>query len=266
MNQTIKNILGIAIAFSVLLFVFAIINFSIYYSKSIQPSSFRNFSVTGEGKEVAIPDVAEFTFDIITEGGKDIAGLQTENTDKTNKVIDFIKNQGIDSKDMKTQNYNLSPRYQNYKCYPLGVAQPNSLPIPQPCPPAVIIGYTITQTVQVKIRDFSKIGDILSGVIQNGANSVSELSFTIDDPTAIQDKARTEAIKNAKEKAESISQAAGFKLGRLLSIQEVGNPVPQPYFEALGMGTAQSVKTSTPTIEPGSQEITSDITLEYEIE
>ena len=67
--------------------------FANIYSKSIEPDSYRSFSVSGEGKIVAIPDVAQFSFSVITEGGKDIASLQQENTQKANRAIAFAEKQ-----------------------------------------------------------------------------------------------------------------------------------------------------------------------------
>ncbi len=83
---------------------YAAYSFSDAYSKSIQPSSFRSFSASGEGKIVAVPDVAQFTFSVVSEGGKDLGALQKSNVEKTNKIIDFMKSKGVDSKDIKTQN------------------------------------------------------------------------------------------------------------------------------------------------------------------
>ncbi len=264
MSDKTKNYLGIAIIVVMLMFGFAALSYvSSYsnyvdsYSKSIQPSSFRSFSVSGEGKVVAIPDVAQFTFSVITEGGKNIANLQKENSEKVNKAIEFVKANKVEAKDIKTQNYNLTPRYQYYSCPRTGGS----------CPPPEIVGYTITQTVLVKVRDFNKIGDIVVGVVQNGANSVSELSFTIDDPTKVENQARAEAINKAKEKAKDVAKAGDFRVGRLLSIQE---GYIQPFYTykemaplGLGGGGEPSVP---PIIEPGSQEVTVSVTLTYEIE
>lgn len=263
MDEKIKNYLGIAIIIGVFALAYAAINYVGTYSKSIEPSAFRSFSASGEGKITAIPDIAQFTFSVITEGGKDpegkqasygagISKLQKENTEKTNKIIEFVKSQGIESKDIKTQNYNLNPRYQYFNCpVPLRDGKPEI------CPPPEITGYTITQTVLIKIRNFEKISIILSGAVENGANSVSELSFNVDDPTILQDQAREQAIKKAKEKALSIAKASDFKIGRLLSIDEGGYPVK--------FGGEISRALLSPTIEPGSQEITATITLRYEI-
>lgn len=261
MNEKIKNYLGIAVIAVLFIFALSAMSYVSSYSKSIQPSSFRSFSASGEGKITAIPDIAQFTFSVITEGNKDIAKLQKENTDKTNKIINFAKSSGVTDKDIKTQNYNLEPRYQYYSC-------PVSREMAEPCPPAEIVGYTITQTIAVKIRNFDKIGDIMAGVVQNGANSVSQLSFSVDDISVVQDKAREEAIKKAKERAELIAKAGDFKVGKLLSIDEDGYPEPI-YGYGMGGFVAKSAMESSlpaPQIEPGSQEIKVNVILRYEIE
>lgn len=260
MSENIKNYLGIAIIITLLVISGSAWYLIKIYSKSIEPSSFRSFSTTGEGKITAIPDIAQFTFSVITQGNKNIAALLKENTDKINKAIDFVKSQGVEAKDIKTQNYNLEPRYQYFSC-PIR----NNEDV-QPCPPPEIAGYTISQTVLVKIRDFNHIGDLLSGVIQKGANSVSELSFTIDDQTNLQNQARTEAIQKANQKADGIASAAGFKIGRLLSIDEgISYPVPVYRFGAKEMAGIAAPASIAPDIEPGSQEITVNVTLRYEI-
>ena len=91
MNQTIKNVLGGAIVLAVLAAGYGVLSFANSYGESIQPSSFRSFSVSGEGKAIAIPDVAEFQFTVVTEGGTDLASLQSKNTDAANKAIAFVK-------------------------------------------------------------------------------------------------------------------------------------------------------------------------------
>lgn len=256
MNTTLKNIAGGALVLMMLAFSYAAFNFAISYAKVIQPTSFRSFNVNAEGKVVAMPDIAQFTFSVINQGGKNIADLQKDNTKKINEIIKFIKSRGVEAKDISTEGYNLEPRYQYYSC------KDDSA-----CPPAEIIGYTVTQTVSVKVRDFEKTGDLMSGATQNGANSVSNLSFTIDDPTEVQNQARAQAIERAKTKAKAITKAGGFRLGRLLSIEESG-AIPYPSYDLLsmsakGMGGGEM---AVPTIEPGSRDVTINVTLKYEID
>ena len=214
MNQSTKNVLSWAVVLAVLAVGYAALSFVNSYGESIQPSSFRSFSVTGEGKAIAIPDVAEFTFTVITQGGTDVASLQTQNTTAANKAIAFVKADGVADKDIETQYYNVSPNYETYNCTSVAVPmEPSGVPTPavRPCPPSSIVGYTVTQTVDVKIRDFTKIGDIMSGIVANGANQVGQLSFTLDDPSTIQAQAEADAIAKAKMEAQAIAEAGGFK-------------------------------------------------------
>ncbi|HRY62737.1 MAG TPA: SIMPL domain-containing protein, partial [Candidatus Paceibacterota bacterium] len=184
----VKKLFALAVFLMFLSFAYSAFIYAGAYADSIQPGSYRSFSVSGEGKVTAVPDIASFTFSVITEGGKDLGALQKENTEKMNKAIEFIKGKDVESKDIKTSNYSLNPRYQYFDC-----ARPLTSSV-QPCPPPEIVGYTINQTVSVKIRDFSKIGEIMSGVVAVGANNVSQLSFGIDDQTMVEAGARSEAI------------------------------------------------------------------------
>lgn len=292
MDPKTKNAIGIAGVVVGLMIGFAALSYADAYSQSIQPSSFRSFSVTGDAKVVAVPDVATFTFGLTTEGGKDIGALQADNTNKMNAAIAYLKSQGIAAKDITTENYNLTPRYQYFQCGPIypnpfiygsgstssssgssggGSTVNGSMPAPAPtvptkvCPPSEIVGYTISQTVLVKVRDFTKIGTVLSGVIQNGANNTSGLNFTIDDPTTLQNQARAQAIAKAKAQAQAIADAAGFRLGRLLSIEENSNNFRPVYYD-LSAGAPKESPAPSPTIEPGSQDVTATVTLRYEIQ
>lgn len=249
METKIKNYLGIALIGTLSVTAYGIFSFTRSYETAAETSS---FSTSAEGKAVAIPDIAQFSFSIITQGGKNLQDTQTENTSKANAAITFVKSKGIEAKDITTQGYNVEPRYQYFDC-----TGKQSIV----CPPYEIVGYTVTQTVQVKVRDFDAIGDLLSGVVQNGANTVSQLSFTVEDPAELQNQAREKAIAKAKEKAKSIAKAGGFRLGKLLSVSE-GFSYPGPIFAAEVKGGAAP---ASPTIEPGSYDVTVNVTLTYKI-
>lgn len=261
MDTKIKNYLGAGAVVSMIMLAISSLIFAGVYAKSVEPSSFRNFSVSGEGKITAVPDVAQFSFGIITEGGKNIAELQKENSQKANGAIEFLKRGGVKDKDIKTVNYNIQPRYQYPICVPSVNARKN-----EPCPPPEIVGYSVSQTIAVKAKDFNKISDLLAGVVQSGANAVSELSFVIDDKTEIENKTRQQAIENAIKKAESIAQAGRFNLGNILSINEEWGGI-SPRFSILEKSLAIGANDNMPApeIEPGSQDITVKVSINYEI-
>ena len=261
MDLKIKSYLGWAGIVLMVALALSALSYVRTYSRASEPASFRSFSASGEGRVVAIPDVAQFTFSVLTQGGKNLGELQKENTIKVNRAIGVTKAAGVEDKDIKTESYSVEPRYQYFNCLP------GLLDSGKPCPPPEIVGYTVQQVVSVKVRDFEKIGELLAEVVTSGANSVSQLNFTLDDPTAAENEARKEAIQKAKEKSLAISKAGGFRLGRLLSIDEGGGPVPV-YYKALSaesFGRGGDFPAPAPSIEPGSQEVRVSVTLRYEI-
>jgi len=188
----------------------------------------------------------------------DVAKLQSENAEKMNTAIDFVKKQGVDAADIKTSQYSINPRYSYSEC---GSSEKD-----EPCKSETkISGYTVQQSVSVKIRDFKKISDLLSGVVKSGANSVGQIQFTIDNSDTLMDTARAEAIKKAQAKAEKMAKAGGFTLGRLLEISE---NAPYPYYDSRMMAMDSMSKSEAPvapTVEAGSKEVNLEVTLRYEI-
>jgi len=200
-------------------------------------------SFTGEGKVKAAPDTAKVDIGLVTEG-KDSISVQNDNSDKMNKVIDYLKKEDIVSEDIKTANYSLSPKYE----YSKGKS--------------TLVGYILNQTLTITVRDLNKVGEILDGSVLNGANQVNSVSLFVDKPEELKNKAREEAVKQAKEKAAATSKIAGFSLGRLVGFNE--NTLGQvPVYEAMGKGGGTSSAIPAPQIEPGSQEITISVTLTY---
>jgi uncharacterized protein YggE len=131
-------------------------------------------------------------------------------------------------------------------------------------PPYKIAGYTINQSLIVKIRDLSKIGEILSQAVNYGANNVFGPNFTVDDKEVYLEKAREKAIQNAKERAKKIAKAAGFKLGKIVSINE---SAPSEFYPIMlkEIGVSAQQEVPSPQIESGSQEIKVQVNITFEI-
>lgn len=253
MNQKIKDVLGGVLILVLLVVGYAAISYANSYGKSVYPPA---FSVSGEGEVVAVPDIAKFSFGVVTQGGNDVAALQEDNTGKVNSAIEFLKSQGVEEEDIKTSQYNISPRYNFNDSRLVNGSRSDQ-----------IIGYTVTQSVEVTIRDFADIGTILSGVVENGANTVSDFRFTFDDPAEITNEARKQAIEDAKRKARLMAESGDFRIGRLLSIEESGF-TPYPYKFGLGgsdMAFREEAVMSAPNLEPGSEEVMVNVILRYEL-
>ncbi|MFA6422683.1 MAG: SIMPL domain-containing protein [Candidatus Buchananbacteria bacterium] len=206
-------------------------------------------TVEGTGKVTAKPDVASVNIGIISEGVT-VDQVQKQNTDKMNAIVSAIKNQfKIDEKDIQTNNYTINPKYD----WSDKVSK--------------IVGYNISQSVNVKIRDFNKVGEILAKASELGANSVNGPTFVIDDPEVYKVQAREKAIAQAKEKSKVLADQVGINLGRIVNFNEFtagGSPVPM-YDSAMGMGGGLSTKASAPDIQAGSDEVVINVSISYEI-
>jgi len=204
-------------------------------------------SISGEGKATVSPDIATVDLGITTEGSK-VEQIVKENSDNMNALLAGVKTLGIAEKDIKTKSYSLQPRYEydeNGK--------------------RAFRGYTLSQTIEVKIRDFSKIGNVLETATEKGANNIGDLQFTVDDMEKVRAEARAKAIEVAKAKAQSIAEQTGIKLKKISSIYEDTGNYPYPaYSEGMGAGmTAKAMSSVAPTIQSGEQEITVRVTLNY---
>lgn len=207
-------------------------------------------SVSAEGKVSAVPDLATVNLGVLTQGPT-AAAVQDENSKKINKIIEFVKQQGISKDDIATSQFNIYPQ-QNYQAGR-----------------SIIIGYQANQTITVKIRGVDKstekLGKILDGVTNNGANQINGVSLSFDDPDNLRQQAREQAISKAKEKAGELAKIAGLRLGRVINLSESGNtpgPIPS-YVEGFGGGGLE--RSVAPNIEPGNQDITASMTVVFEV-
>src|SRR3989344_577148 len=239
-----------------LLVVTVLLIYSVFWGplKQIGPDyPARTVVVAASGSTVTKPDVAAISFAVVTEG-TNTQQVVDDNNQKMNGIISYLKEQNVDEADIKTTGYNLSPVY----------TQRSSL-TGAPFTPT-ISRYSLHQSVQVKIRDFSKISPILSQLVTLGANQMSNVSFTIDDPEQFMEEARAEALAKAREKAERMARDGGFTLGKVVSVSEYGGS-PYPMYDkvsAVGMGGAE-MSVTPPTIEPGSSEVEGTVNMVFEI-
>ena len=211
-------------------------------------------SVSGKGEIYAKPDLAITTFSVVNEA-KTVSEAMAENTKKMNAVIAFAKEQGVEEKDLKTTSFNIYPRYE--------WQGRTGLP-PYPEGKRVLVGYEVQQSLQVKIRDMTKIGEIIEGATDAGANQVGNLQFTIDDQDELKKQARAEAIDTAKEKATEIASQLGIRLVRITNFSESA-VFPRYYgFEAMAMEDAGGAGPA-PEIETGENKIEVTVAITYEI-
>jgi uncharacterized protein YggE len=237
-------------------------------------------SVSGHGEDLAVPDIATFNFSVVSDKAT-VAAAQADATTVANAITAYLTSAGVATADIQTSGYSINPQYtyQNAVC-PQTITPANvptvsvgsadsgaSSGAVMYCPPGrqTLTGYEVSQSTTVKVRDTSKAGDLLAGVGSKGATDVSGLTFTFDDPTAVQTEARDKAIADAKTKAEALASQLGVSLVRVVSFTEdTSGNYPQPVMYA-AMGGAKNSAASAPVISPGQNTTTDDVTITYEI-
>ena len=263
-NDSLKtNVWKIGIAVGVLLALFLLV-ISIKEMKAIRyvgkdTPIMNAITVTGKGEAVTIPDVATFNFSI-TETDKLVSAAQTKATTKTNAALKALKDAGIEDKDIKTISYNINPHYEytNGVCTP-GYCQPGK---------STLTGYDVSQTIEVKVRDLAKAGDIFALVGGLDVQNVNGLTFSIDDIDTVKAEARELAIENAKVKARELASQLGVKIVRITSFYDQSDE-PIYYGREMAMDSAvmNQVKAGAvpPSVPAGEQKIISRVSITYEI-
>lgn len=199
--------------------------------------------VTGQGEVSGTPDT--LTVDLgVSLRGSTVEEASTRAADLASRLIDALKNGGVEEKDIQTHNYSIYPEY-DYKA-----------------DTQTLLGYRVTNTVTVKIRNLDDAGTIIDAATSAGGDAVqvSGVSFSIEDDDALLQNARERAWADAKAKAEQLASLSGVALGAPTSITETVSSQPPVYRAADLMETAGS----TP-IEAGSQKVTVVLDVQFSI-
>lgn len=206
-------------------------------------------SVEGFGKATGKPDIATISFGVESKA-TDVASAQNANTTTTNALLDQVKAQGVAEDDIQTANYNI----REDKTWDPDTNQEKSL------------GWIVSQDITVKVRDTSKVGALITALGQNGATNISGPTFTIDDSSAIKAEARKDAIEDARKQAATIAKNLGVRLHRVVGYSEWTEEGPISV-GGYPLGTGADVfKSTSPTIEAGTNEVSLHVNVTYSLE
>lgn len=215
---------------------------------SVTTSKTDMFTVSGEGEASAVPDSAEFTLGV-TETATTVEEAQTQVNETSTAIINALKQAGVKENDIQTANYNVTPNYD--------FNAPNQ----------EITGYTVSQNLQVTVSPIENANRAIDAGTQNGANMVGNVTFVLNDDkkAELESTARKQAIDAAKQKAQSIAQAAGIKLGRIINVQENMSQAPGPFFAERSAVALDAREESAPTeLQAGENTVSLTVTLFYE--
>jgi uncharacterized protein YggE len=202
----------------------------------------RTITMTGHGEIKAVPDIAIVNAGVTTNAPTAAAALSA-NSARMNQVFDALKKLGIPDRNIQTAGFSVSPQYTNGE-------NNNS---------HRLTGYQVNNEVSVRLADVARAGTALDALVGAGANQVNGISFDIAMPAPLLEKARTEAVSDARTRAETYARAAGVTLGQIVSISEgAGEAQPRPLYRVMAAAAPAPVA-------PGEQSVTADVTVVWEI-
>ncbi len=238
---------------ALMIFTFGLIGTGFFHAMSPNPAIgqvTRTVSVTGTGTVTAKPDVAEINLGVVSQDSTARGALSANNKAMAD-LQEELKRRRVAEKDIQTTQIVLTPRY-SVQRNRVGVDQETG---------RKIIGYTVTNSVRVTVREIEGLGEILDSVVSAGANQMNGITFRIEESKKLLDEARQSALADAKDKASQLTEGSGLRLGLPTQISESSRGTPQPVFSrSLAMTSSAEVP-----VAPGQQELQISIQVTYEM-
>jgi hypothetical protein len=207
-------------------------------------------TVAGQGVISAVPDAVIINTGVFSSA-KTAREALAANSEAMTRVFDTLHKLGIPDRAIRTTNLNLSPQY--------GASAANTIVFPQDRP---VTGYRVTNAVNVTLDDVRKAGQVLDALVAAGANEAGGLSYIFRNDQGLLSQARTEAIKNAFERARTYAGAAGVTLGAIHSISDTGSILPASF---MGFAAPALAPPPSPPLGVGEQALRANVTVSWEI-
>lgn len=200
-------------------------------------------SVSAQASAQRVPDMATLSTGVVTQAN-DANTAMRMNAEQMARVNAAIKSAGIAARDVRTSGVNLNARYD----YENGKT-------PR------ITGYEARNTVNIKVRDISKLGKLMDALVAAGANDLNGPSFEVDKADEAYDEARLAALEKARKRADLYANALGLRVRRIVSIDEGGGMMnPMPVMRAMSAG-----KDASTEIAPGESSLGVTLNIVYEL-
>jgi len=205
-------------------------------------------SVSGQGKVTGKPDLANISLGVSTLAPT-VAEARTQAATSLGAMIDSMKANGVEEKDIQTSSLSIYPEY-DY----LNDGRQE------------LRGFRVQNTVNAKIRDIDRTGEIVDEAVDAGGNdtTINGIAFSIENPDDLKKEAREKAVADAKARAETLAQAAGVSLGDAISISE-SSYSPPVYYEGRAADAATGAPAPETPIETGELDVTVDVSITFEI-
>ncbi len=212
------------------------------------PGTQTGISVSGTGRASGTPDVVILQVGVQSEA-RTVAAARDNAAQAAQAVIDSVKRNGVDEKDVHTVQFSVEPQYDFTSTRT-----------------QVLRAYRVTNVVQVKVRRIVTAGKVIDDAVAAGGDQtvVRGISFSIEDTTKLEEAARSDAVEEARKRAEQLAKEAGVSLGKPLTISEGGSAIPIAAAPLVAAPrTGDTVQTS---IQPGELEVRVTVSILYAIE
>jgi hypothetical protein len=183
----------------------------------------------------------------------------SQNSQQAQALIDALKEAGVADSDIQTQQIQLQPRYQTPS--PSTSASATQASAAQQGGQPELVGYTATNTVQVRTTDLENLGALLDAAVSAGGNRIDSIAFQVSDPGELLDQARETAWADAMHKAEQLAGLAGQELGPVATISE-SSQTPYPVVRQ----SAQIEAAAAVPVEPGTQTVQANVNVTWQLQ
>lgn len=204
-------------------------------------ASEKGIEVTGTAKQSVVPDMVMFSFSI-NDRGKDLSSLKADIDKKAANTVSLCKKLGIKTRDITSAKLSIRPQY-NYQT-------------------KSFIGYDVSRTIKVVLKDLDKYSDLVNGVIKAGITNVNYVALDTSDRKELQRKTLGAAITDARKKADIIAKSSGVEIGKVLYMKEGVSPIRLETYAFKERAVSADAQGA---FEPGEISLTATVTVRYAI-
>ena len=202
-------------------------------------------SVDGSGQASATPDEATVAIGVTTHAG-DAARAQNDNAWTSGQIQKAMQGLGIADKDMQTRNYSFRPTYREETNHQ-----------------NEINGYTVDNTILVRVHDVQKTGKVIDAALKSGANEISSLDFSASNTEGVRREALEQAIADARDKANIIARGLGKRIVGIQNVSESTGSIGPRHFNGGYMVMAAMGKAADTAIQPGSLSLSATVHIDF---
>ncbi|MCD6226103.1 SIMPL domain-containing protein [bacterium] len=213
----------------------------------IQLAPSETITVVGEAKTTEKNQRARFTAGVVAVNDDKDKALEEANQ-KIRALIEAVKKFGVEEKDIKTESFHVYQEQEQYYEEGRKKTRPGQ--------------WRVSNSIEIILREVDRASDLASVLTRSGATNVYGPNFFLEEEEKKEEELISQAVKNAREKAEKIAQASGRKLGKVISVTEGENPFS--FYRAME-DVGRAVGGGGTPLEPGSSTRVKRVTVVFQL-